>query len=586
MPGHGPVPGATRPSIRRRLAHHIERAAAVIAGQPTIASLALRDGGLVPPKHAQHGDFSTPLALALAKAVRRPPRDVAADIIGVLGDADGLLAHCEVAGPGHINCTLQADAWRDAAWQAAHHGAATLHSDVGGGEKILVEFVSANPTGPLHVAHGRGAVHGDVIARLLAVAGYDVTREYYVNDLGNQTDVLARSVWAHLEALRGKPFVAPAEFYPGDYVQGLAEHFFAHDPQLGLTADGSRADDWLDQIRTQSTAGMLARIRQDLAQLNVGFDSWVSERELTAALDMPAIIERLKRADHVFEQDGKLWFRTTAFGDDKDRVLVREDGRPTYFFGDVGYHDDKMRRGYARLVNLWGADHAGYVARVRAGLAALGHDPLALEIEFIQMVSLTRGGQSVKMGKRLGTAVWLKDVIDEAGRDATRYLFLMRRLDTQMEFDVELAQRKSLDNPVYYAQMGHARLRAIERKAEAEGVALPPPDAWQLADLEPLVLPEEVGLMRAMARAADVVADAARAREPHAVVAFVQDLIAQFHSYYSRYKRDERVISDDAGKTRARLLLCRGLANVLEGLLTLLGVDAPARMDLLDPDAT
>ena len=573
-------------SLRRTLAGSVLRAAAEVVGADALAGVALRDAGLTAPKHAAHGDLTTPIALSLAKRAGRSPRDIAMAIAERLRCASALCESVDVAGPGHVNVRVCGAALRERLWLAAVYGAATLRSDVGLRQRVLLEYVSANPTGPLHVAHGRGAVFGDVVARLLVAAGYEVEREYYVNDMGNQTDVLARSVWAHLEELRGKPFVAPDEYYPGDYVRELAVHLYAEHPHIGLDAHGQLQAFWLPEVREFATAQMLARIQQDLAQFNVEFDRFVSERALTEKVDAAALVARLQASGHVYEEGGKQWFRSTDFGDDKDRVLVREDGRPTYFFGDLAYHEDKMQRGYHRLINVWGADHGGYVARIKASMAALGHDPNALDVPLVQMVSLTRGGQAVKMGKRLGTAVWLKDVIDEAGRDATRYLFLLRRLDAQMEFDVELASRKSLDNPVYYAQMGHARLRAIERRAVQEGVALPPPAQWRREELEALTLPEELSLMRALAQAPDVVAAAAQAHEPHAVATFVQELIAQFHSYYTRYKHSERVISLDQSKTRARLLLCRALANVLQGLLALLGVDAPEQMQWDESEAS
>ena len=531
-------------------------------------------------EQATHGDYTSPVALALARLAHRPPRDVAQLLRGELGDGGGLLRGCEVAGPGHLNLYLGPDALRDSLHATIGAGDRALISDRGAGQAVLLEYVSANPTGPLHVAHGRGAVHGDVLANLLRCAGYAVTREYYVNDMGRQIDVMAESLFLRYGELLGRPFAPPADFYPGPYVIDMAREL---QQDVGDRYLDAPRDSWLPALRERGIGQMLARIRADLAAFNVHFDAWVSERAMSRGEALLQVVQRLGEAGHTFVEGGKTWFRSTAFGDDKDRVLLRDDGRPTYFLTDLAYHDAKMRRGFDRLVNIWGADHGGYVARVRAGLTALGHDGAALTVLLMQMVSLTRGGAAVRMGKRLGTAVWLAEVIAEAGSDATRYLFSQRRLDTQMDFDIDLAMRRSLDNPVYYAQMGHARLAAIGRRAQQAQV---PHVANERAHLDALVLPEELQLIATLARAADVVADAAQALEPHQVVHYVQELIAQFHSYYTQYKHSHRVVSDDLRATRGRLLLCRGLQQVLRALLALLGVAAPEQMSLYDAEPT
>ena len=456
--------------------------------------------------------------------------------------------------------------------------AATLCAPTRGhGERILLEYVSANPTGPLHVAHGRGAVTGDVMASLLRVAGYHVDREYYVNDLGNQTDVMARSVYLRYAELHGQAFTPPEQFYPGAYITDIAADLKS---EVGDRYLGKPEAEWLEILRERGITRMLARIKSDLAAFGVEFENWVSERELTERVGLQGMLQRLQAAGHIYEQDGKKWFRSTDFGDDKDRVVLREDGRPTYFASDIAYHDNKMQRGYKRLINVWGADHGGYVTRVKAGLTALGYANDPMHVVLIQMVSLSRGGEAVRMGKRLGTAVWLREIIDEAGKDATRYLFIMRRSEAQMDFDIDLAIKKSIENPVFYAQMGHARLASIVRKAKEAGV--PPPNPDKAGVLDALTLPEELDLIKTLARVPDALADAAEQLEPHQVVHYVQGLIAQFHSYYTQYKNTERVISDHAAKTEARLLLCAGLQTVLKVLLTLLGVDAPDRMVLPD----
>ncbi len=543
--------------------------AAGIEGDPAPSSLQ-------PTKQASFGDYATTAALGLAKALRPPPRAVAEKLQAALGDAGGLLAKIEIAGPGYLNFFVRDEALRASLYELLAAGPGFIRSDAGAGKKVLVEYVSANPTGPLHIAHGRGAVMGDVLCNLLDAAGYHVEREFYVNDLGNQCDVMARSVHLRYQELCGRAITTPEEFYPGEYIIDIAKELLAEHKEAYLDAP---EEAWLPVFRACGIARMLDRIRDDLERFGVRFDRFVSERELTSRLGFDGLLQGLAAEGHVYEQEGKRWFRTTDFGDDKDRVVVREDGRPTYFASDILYHDDKLRRGFASLIDIWGADHGGYIARVKAGIAALGWPPEALEVLLVQMVSLSRGGESVRMGKRLGTAVWLREVIDEAGRDATRYFFLMRRMDAQLDFDIDLAKKRSLDNPVYYAQMGHARLCAIARRARQEGVFEP-----ELAEgaLDALVLPAEIGLIKTLLLAPEVVRDAAESREPHRVVHYVQELIAQFHAYYTQYKGSERVVSEDAVKTRARLLLCRALQMALAALLGILGVEAPEQMSLVE----
>ncbi len=542
------------------------------------------DIALTKPKQKAHGDYACNVALALKKQSTKNPRELGVALQEALLVVDGagnaLLDKVSVAGPGFLNMFVKTSAWHGALANILSVGPSFLRSSAGAHEKILIEFVSANPTGPLHVGHGRGAVIGDIVARLLNAAGYDVQREYYVNDLGNQIDVLARSVFLRYGELHGKSFEQPEDFYPGAYVVDIAQALKAkhRDSMVGYTED-----QWMPILRGFATAEMLERIKTDLEEFGIRFDNFVSERELTQTVGLEGTIEKLLEAGYIYEEDGKRWFRTTDFGDDKDRVVAREDGRTTYFASDIAYHGNKMERGFSTLINVLGADHGGYVARLKAGLAGLGFSGEALEVIFIQMVSLTRGGETVRMGKRLGTAVWLRDVVNEAGRDATRYFFAMRRPESQMEFDIELATKKSLDNPVYYAQMGHARLCALGRKAVEQGYTNITWEGSSLGDLTLLTLPEEIDLIRTMVGAPEMIALAAKEREPHQVVYFIQELITKFHSYFTQYKGTEKVVSDDAEKTRARLLLCLALQTMMRALLEdILGVGAPQEM-YLDP---
>jgi len=564
-------------TVREKLLQHIETALDRLHSEGYLPSKPPTPQ-LDAPKQAGHGDFACTVAMALAKPLKKNPRDVAQKILDAVGNAEGLVAKAEIAGPGFMNFFVAEDAWRNALAGILEAGQGFLRSDAGRGERVLIEFVSANPTGPLHIAHGRGAATGDVLGRLMLAAGYNVEREYYINDVGNQIDVLGRSIYLRYAELFGRTFTPPEDFYPGDYVTDVARRL---KDELSDKYLDKPEEDWLQAFRERGMAVMMDRIRADLDAFGVSFDRFVSEREVTERAGLADMVKRLEKSGHVYEKEGKKWFKTTDFGDDKDRVVIREDGRPTYFATDILYHDDKMRRGFARLINIWGADHAGYIQRVKAGLTALGYPGDPLEVILVQMVSLSRGGESVRMGKRLGTAVWLREVVEEAGRDATRYFFLLRRSDSQLDFDIELATKKSIDNPVYYAQMGHARMCSIERRAAEAGIKAPElgPGA-----LDALVLPEELDLIKALERSREVVANAAREREPHLVAHHIQELIAQFHSYYTKYKGAEKVVSDDPVKTRARLLLCRALRMTLFELLGLLGVSAPERMSLAEED--
>ena len=560
-------------TLREQLTTHVEKALVALYTQGFLAGDAPTIV-LAPPKQASHGDYACTVALALAKSAGKKPRDIAVALQEALGNAGGLLEKTEIAGPGYLNLHVAPATWHKMLCTVLSEGKAFLRSSRGKQQKVLLEYVSANPTGPLHVAHGRGAVLGDVIANLMSTAGWSVEREYYVNDMGNQIDIMAQSVYLRYGELCGRPFTPPDDFYPGAYISDIAQQLHA---KVGTDYLDKPTSVWLEPIKQVGVSAMRERIQTDLEAFGVRFDHFVSEKALGHKMDLQGMLANLEKAGHIYEEDGKKWFRSTSFGDDKDRVVVREDGRVTYFATDIAYHHNKLQRGFDRLINIWGADHGGYVTRVKAGMSALGHAGDPLHVILMQMVSLTRGGEAVRMGKRLGTAVWLREIIDEAGRDATRYFFLMRRADTQMDFDIDLATKKSLDNPVFYAQMGYARLASIARRARDEHV---PEPVASLAALAPLGLPEEFDLIKALVRAPDVVADAAEAAEPHLVVNYVQNLIAQFHSYYTQYKNTERVISQDSAKTQARLLLCQGLAEVLHDLLDLLGVAAPERMSL------
>jgi arginyl-tRNA synthetase len=493
---------------------------------------------------------------------------------------EGLFVDVNFAPPGYVNFKVNPVAWFERLRDA------TVLPDTGRGERVLLEFVSANPTGPLHVGHGRGAVLGDALARVMRAAGYAVDTEYYVNDVGNQMAMMGLSLWSRgREALGlsdGSDF--PENGYKGQYVRDVAAEWVATDEgraacQGPYEALGARDDNAATAVaRTR----LLAVIRSTLDAAGIRFDGWYGERSLHASGALQAAVQRMLDEGHAYRgEDGAVLFRMEGKADEDDRVIVRGNGVPTYFAADIAYHDDKARRGYRRLINIWGADHHGYIPRMKAALEALGHDPAALQVLLVQMVTLTRNGVPVPMGKRSGEFVTLQEVLDEVGVDAVRFLFLLRKADAQMEFDLDLAKSQSMDNPVYYVQYGHARVASVVRKAAAQGVAVP---GWDAGLAAVLTLPEEQALVRDLVRWPAVVASAARRCEPHHVAFYLNDLVKGFHGYYTKYKHSEKVISADAGKTAARLYLVSRLRDVLAAGLGLLGVSAPDEMHLAEGD--
>ncbi len=518
------------------------------------------------PKNAEHGDFATNLAMTLAKPERKAPRQIAEQLVKRLQE-NPLCDTVDIAGPGFINFRLSAKCWYEVLDQVMTSAADYGRSNVGNGTKIQVEFVSANPTGPLHIGHGRGAVVGDALAAVLQAAGYDVQREYYVNDAGNQVATLGRSILLRLRELQGEQIDFPEDGYQAEYVTDVARKLQAEKGDL-------RGIDEAEAIEICSRFGVaeiLTWIETDLAEFGIRFDNWYSEKSLYDRSMVDQELAKLKTKGLSFEQDNALWLRTTEYGDDKDRVLIKSDGSYTYFASDVAYHMEKFDRGFDRVIDVWGADHHGYIPRMKAMLAGLGHAPEDLEVLLIQMVNLLRDGVPFIMGKRSGNFITLREVIDEVGRDACRFFFLIRRCDSQLDFDLELAKQQSSDNPVYYVQYAHARVCSINRNAEEAGISMP---ATGEVAYEKLILPEELALARLLARFPETVAGAAVNYEPHRVVFYLQDLAAQFHSYYNR----QRVLVDDAETSRARLYLVNAVKVVLGNALTLLGVSAPEQM--------
>ena len=518
------------------------------------------------PKNADHGDFATNLAMTLAKPERKAPRQIAEQLVKRLQE-NPLCETVEIAGPGFINFRLSAQCWYEVLDQVMTSGDSYGRSDVGKGTKIQVEFVSANPTGPLHIGHGRGAVVGDALAAVLQAAGYDVQREYYVNDAGNQVTTLGRSILLRLRELQGEQIDFPEDGYQAEYVTDVARKLRAEKGDLQGVGDAEA----MEICARFGVAEILTWIETDLAEFGIRFDNWYSEKSLYDRSMVDQELAKLKAKELSFEQDDALWLRTTEFGDDKDRVLIKSDGSYTYFASDVAYHMEKFDRGFDRVIDVWGADHHGYIPRMKAMLTGLGHPPEDLEVLLIQMVNLLRDGVPYTMGKRSGNFITLREVIDEVGRDACRFFFLIRRCDSQLDFDLELAKQQSSDNPVYYVQYAYARVCSINRNATEAGISLPESGA---VAYNTLTLPEELALARLLARFPEAVAAAAVNYEPHRVVFYLQELAAQFHSYYNR----QRVLVDDVETSRARLYLVNAVKTVLGNALTLLGVSTPEQM--------
>jgi len=519
------------------------------------------------PRLAEHGDWATNVALVLAKAAKAPPRTVAEAMVAHLEPPDWV-AGVEVAGPGFVNVRLARRWFEGLVRRIVPAGPAFGTVDLGGGERVNVEFISANPTGPLHVGNARLAPMGDALANLLAATGHKVEREYYLNDAGSQIDLLGASVEAAYLRLLGRPAEPPADGYQGGYVVELAEALRSEEGErLADLPAGERRT----RITGWSYRRMLAEIKQTLARLGVELDVWFSERTLHESGAIADTVEELRQRGLVEDRDGATWLRTSQFGDDKDRPLIRSNGAPTYFGADAAYYRDKRRRGFDRLVFLWGADHHGYIPRLRAVARAFGDPDDTTEFIIGQLVSLVRAGEPVRMSKRAGDIVTVDELLDEVGKDAFRYTMLRYSVDAPIEFDIEAVTRQSMDNPVYYVQYAHARIASVIRQAAEVGFVAAP---LEEADLGLLEHPMEAALLRQLAAYEELVVVASRQRAPHRLTRYAEDLAAAFHRFYG----DCRVLSDDQRLSSARWWLCQATRQVLANTLAMIGVGAPERM--------
>jgi arginyl-tRNA synthetase len=550
-------------------------------------------------RDAQHGDFATNIALRLAKIAGQKPRELAQRIAAALPPSP-LVARTEVAGAGFINFFLTKQAYGEEIARIHREGERYGRGNLGRGERVLVEFVSANPTGPLHVGHGRQAAYGATLAALLDAAGFSVEREYYINDAGRQTDILAVSVWLRYLELASETVPFPSNGYRGDYVYAIAQRLLVDEGErlarpgaevaANLPADAPAGDkekhidaliararvllgaEGFDDILKFSLAAMLRDIRSDLAEFGVVFEHWASERALAESGAIERALARLEREGQLYREEGALWFRAERFGDEKNRVVVRENGQKTYFASDIAYHLQKRERGFQLLLDVLGADHHGYVARVRAGLAAMGEPPESLEATLVQFVSLYRGTEKIPMGKREGQFVTLRELRTEVGNDACRLFFLMRSHEQPLDFDLELAKSKSNENPVYYIQYAHARIASVLAQLSARGLQFDREAG--LAHIALLELPPEQLVMQQVARYPEVIESCAASRAPHGLVHYLRELANALHSYYNA----EQFIVDDAALRNARLALVVAVQQVLRNGLALLGVAAPSSM--------
>ncbi len=522
------------------------------------------------PKGSEHGDYASNIALGLTRQLKRNPRQIASEIVANLNDSDSILEKVEIAGPGFINFFIKPSAWYGIIREILDNPKQYGRLEIEGGPKVQVEFVSANPTGPLHIGHGRGAAIGDVLANILQARGFEVQREYYINDAGNQMETLGRSLYYRYRQELGENIEFPDNHYRGEYMRDLARDFMRDQGDRFLNTP---LEDACPVFTDYASMRILDGIKEDLDIFGVHFDNWFSERELHNRDSIKKTIEYLRERGFIYEDAGAVWFRSTAFGDEKDRVVVRANGVSTYFAADLAYHLDKFERGFESVIDIWGADHHGYVDRMRAGVQAIGRNEADLRIVLVQLVNLLRGGVPVAMSTRGGEFVTLREVIDEVGKDATRFIFLTRRTDSPLDFDLEVAKVRSNDNPVFYVQYAHARLCSIFEVARDRGVEF---DWRSMSDetLHLLRVRQEFEIIKLLGEYPEIVCECVRSLEPHYIPYYLNQLVSLFHSYY----HDNRILSEDAELTRARLCLALAIKEVIGNALMLLGVTAPQKM--------
>ena len=586
--------------MKTEIAQLVESALQSLVDQGVLAADAVRPPVIERARDPEHGDFATNAAMVNSKAAGMNPRQLAEQLIAAMPSAD-FISEVSIAGPGFINFRVASDAQSAIVERILSEGEQFGRSNVGEQKKVQVEFVSANPTGPLHVGHGRGAAYGSVVADLLEAVGFDVDREYYVNDAGRQMDILGTSVWLRYLELAGEELSFPSNGYKGDYVwdiaatlhrdKGDAIRFASSEVFADIPADepaGGDKEEHIDALidRAKALLGkegyrevfdlglnvILDDIRDDLGLFGVRYENWYSERSLVESGNVEAVIEKLKAAGHLYEKGGAWWFKSTDFGDEKDRVVVRDNGQTTYFASDIAYHLEKFERGYDRVIDVWGADHHGYVPRVKAAIQAMGGNPEQLDVLLVQFAILYEGGERKQMSTRSGEFVTLRELRKDVGTDAARFFYIMRKCEQHLDFDLDLARSQSNENPVYYVQYAHARICSVFRQASEKGVNT------QLSDgntnLELLSESHEQSLMKTLARYPEVLQNAALNSEPHQLTHYLRELANELHSYYNAHQ----FLVDDSNLTDARLKLITATRQVLLNGLKLIGISAPEKM--------
>ncbi|OHX45900.1 arginine--tRNA ligase [Cytobacillus oceanisediminis] len=518
------------------------------------------------PKEKAHGDYSTNMAMQLARVAKKAPRMIAEQLIAHFDSSKASIEKIEIAGPGFINFYMNNSYLTDLIPAVLEAGDQYGETTVGNSQKIQVEFVSANPTGDLHLGHARGAAVGDSLCNILDKAGYEVSREYYINDAGNQINNLALSVEARYFQALGLEKEMPADGYHGEDIIGIGKKLADEYGDKYVHADEKERFDF---FREYGLKYEMAKLKQDLEDFRVPFDVWYSETSLYNNGKIDTALQALKDNGHIYEEEGATWFRSTVFGDDKDRVLIKNDGSYTYLTPDIAYHKDKLERGFEKLINIWGADHHGYIPRMKAAIQALGYDREALEVEIIQLVHLYKNGEKMKMSKRTGKAVTMRDLVEEVGLDATRYFFAMRSADTHLDFDLDLAVSQSNENPVYYAQYAHARISSILRQGEEQGMSA------EAADYSLIQAEKEIDVLKKIGEFPQAVGEAAQKRMPHRITNYIYELASSFHSFYNA----EKVLdAENPERTKARLALIKAVQTTLKNALKLIGVSAPEKM--------
>ncbi len=550
--------------VKERLKEEI-KASVIKAGLAEAAQIP--DVLLEIPKEKAHGDYSTNMAMQLARVAKKAPRMIAEDIVANFDKEKGSIDKIEIAGPGFINFYMNNSYLTELIPTILKAGESYGETNIGNNERVQVEFVSANPTGDLHLGHARGAAVGDSLCNVLAKAGYDVSREYYINDAGNQINNLARSVEArYLQAL-GKEAEMPEDGYHGEDIVGIGKKLAEEFDDRFVNED---SDERLGFFREYGLKYEMDKLRADLEEFRVAFDVWYSETSLYHNGKIDEALAVLREKGHIYEEDGATWFRSTTFGDDKDRVLIKKDGSYTYLTPDIAYHKDKLDRGFTKLINVWGADHHGYIPRMKAAIEALGYSKETLEVEIIQLVHLYKNGEKMKMSKRTGKAVTMRELIEEVGLDAVRYFFAMRSADTHMDFDLDLAVSKSNENPVYYAQYAHARICSMLRQGDEQGLTY-----VENLKLDEISSEKEFDLLKKLGEFPQAVAEAAQKRIPHRITNYIYDVASALHSFYNA----EKVLDpENTEKSRARLGLMKATQITLQSALTLIGVSAPEKM--------